>query len=419
MSAPTSQIQWYLAREGKQFGPLSDAELGKFIELGHLLPTDLLWREGFAEWRPAPSVFPPKPAPPPSPAPRSPPLQQPQRHPVQQQPRQAPQAARAVRAPEQQRGPARIDPNFAPQQRQQPSPEDFDEDTDFQPGGQVLRRAVKVLILLGVLGAAGYFAYPYRGQIVAMFGSSSTGEPNKVAVLVSDRRTLDVAPFKGLVGTPEEIDGALQQGALWRVLKREFPEWYGARVKQAGELSAKQASNAEIAQQIAMALVTLRRQQLNNALSASVPRLKLVATTFYENLVQLRKSSDIACFEFIARGEASPLVITMLQGSAQVPNLQAQMTAVYEAIADGRKTPRAYPQPRKEDYEKLAQDLTKDRGWTQADLQLFTDERALSQAPPAKICQLVHDWFAAQLDIKDPDMQVRLLVDSLKPVVAG
>jgi hypothetical protein len=32
---------------------------------------------------------------------------------------------------------------------------------------------------------------------------------------------------------------------------------------------------------------------------------------------------------------------------------------------------------------------------------------------------LVHGWFAAQLDITDPNMQLRLLVDSLKPVVAG
>ena len=59
------------------------------------------------------------------------------------------------------------------------------------------------------------------------------------------------------------------------------------------------------------------------------------------------------------------------------------------------------------------------RGWTQADMQLFSDERALSRAPPEKVCQLVTDWFAAQLDIKDQDIQLRLLVDSLKPVVAG
>jgi hypothetical protein len=50
---------------------------------------------------------------------------------------------------------------------------------------------------------------------------------------------------------------------------------------------------------------------------------------------------------------------------------------------------------------------------------LFSDEKALARANPAKVCQLVHDWFAAQLGLKDADMQLRLLVDSLKPVVAG
>ena len=58
MTAPASQIQWYLAREGQQYGPLSDAELAKFIELGHLQPNDLLWREGFPDWRPALVLFP-------------------------------------------------------------------------------------------------------------------------------------------------------------------------------------------------------------------------------------------------------------------------------------------------------------------------------------------------------------------------
>jgi hypothetical protein len=50
---------------------------------------------------------------------------------------------------------------------------------------------------------------------------------------------------------------------------------------------------------------------------------------------------------------------------------------------------------------------------------LFSDERALAHAGAAKVCQMVKDWFAAQLAIKDADMQLRLLVDSLKPVVAG
>ncbi len=52
------KIEWYLARDGQQHGPLTEAELNKFIELGHLRPTDLLWRAGFADWRVASDVFP-------------------------------------------------------------------------------------------------------------------------------------------------------------------------------------------------------------------------------------------------------------------------------------------------------------------------------------------------------------------------
>src|SRR6516225_570480 len=73
MTAPPSQAQWYLARDGRQFGPLSEAELAKFIDLGHLQPTDLLWRDGFADWRPAMVVFPPrKPTQQPAPTARAP-----------------------------------------------------------------------------------------------------------------------------------------------------------------------------------------------------------------------------------------------------------------------------------------------------------------------------------------------------------
>jgi hypothetical protein len=32
---------------------------------------------------------------------------------------------------------------------------------------------------------------------------------------------------------------------------------------------------------------------------------------------------------------------------------------------------------------------------------------------------MVYDWFAAQLSLSDPEAQMRLLVESLRPVVAG
>ena len=58
MSGSNAKIEWYLARDGQQHGPLSDPELKKFIELGHLNPSDLVWRAGFPEWRTASEVFP-------------------------------------------------------------------------------------------------------------------------------------------------------------------------------------------------------------------------------------------------------------------------------------------------------------------------------------------------------------------------
>jgi hypothetical protein len=57
MTSPAYRIEWYLARNGQQHGPLSEAELAKLTELGHLRPDDLLWRDGFADWRRADQVF--------------------------------------------------------------------------------------------------------------------------------------------------------------------------------------------------------------------------------------------------------------------------------------------------------------------------------------------------------------------------
>lgn len=44
---------WWLARDGKNYGPLSEAEFGKLVELGHLRDTDLVWCENWPDWKPA------------------------------------------------------------------------------------------------------------------------------------------------------------------------------------------------------------------------------------------------------------------------------------------------------------------------------------------------------------------------------
>jgi hypothetical protein len=402
MSAPPSQTQWYLARDGQQFGPLSEAELAKFIDLGHLQPTDLLWRDGFPDWRPALVVFPqrkPQAAPRPMQPPRS----------LNSTPEQA--AARSGR--QHRRTHQRHDPRHEPAGAYGLPAEP--EDAPRRRGG--LRRTLLAMFWLAALGAAGWYGYPYRAELMDFVKGLAASVPASSRI-TSDDKSLDVPPLKGFSGPPETLDAALQATALWRVIKRDYPEWYAERLKEAAALAAQNKDDAAIGQQMARGLVALRRQNVNYALAASFPKLKAVASTFFENLVALRKQSSEACFEFISQGEASATIVALLQGSAHVAHLQAHLTAVFEAAADGRKSARVYPQPRKTDYDALAADLTK-LGWSPADMQLFSDERALARAAPDKVCQLVHDWFAAQLALKDADMQLRLLVDSLKPVVAG
>jgi hypothetical protein len=395
MTAPASQTQWYLAREGQQYGPLSDAELGKFVDLGHLQPNDLLWREGFPDWRPALVVFPQKPKPSPS----------------------------AKRPPPDFGGPAspRLGAERPAAERIRPGQlaplEPAAEPRPSEPRrsfGASLRKIVVAAILLGALAASVWLAYPHRYQLLE-FASSL---PTVTLGSAVDRKSLETPPLAGLKGDAKTIDAAMQAAAVWRLVKREFPDWYTQRLKEIETMSAAGKDDAAIGQHLARALVTLRRQQVDNALAAQVSSLKRVAAAFLENLERLRKTGTDACYTFISQGEPSPIIVGLLQGSEHVVSLQTQMVAVVEAISDGRRSPRVYAPPRQTDYDLLAADLGK-RGWTKADLQLFSDERALARAAPDKVCQLVQDWFAAQLAISDGEVQQRLLVDSLRPVVAG
>ncbi len=64
-----SDIQWFIAREGKQHGPLSELEMQASSSSTIWCASDLIWRLGFPDWRPAHSAFPPTSAPEPAQAP--------------------------------------------------------------------------------------------------------------------------------------------------------------------------------------------------------------------------------------------------------------------------------------------------------------------------------------------------------------
>jgi GYF domain 2 len=484
MSGPRPTADWYIARDGQQHGPVSDAEFSKLVEGGFLKPTDLVWREGFADWRSAQTLFPPveaRTAPPSEPPPQQAPYQPQQRgpEPYTERTRQTgaaigghagggyagampqggspaagyssgPQGGYEPRSPptEQQfdagptggapRGgqPHPLDREHGAPSRKGPmsigvpgsvsggrdaSPSQYDlgddEDDADEPrsgGGRLLKRAAVAVFFLSALSAAGWWAYPHRERIFSMATAvTSFGGSNS-----PDRALLETSPFKGFQVSVEGTDDVLQKALLWRTLKREFPEWYANRLKDAAQLTREKRSEADVGRDMAMSVMQLRRQHSGDALAATMPRLKVIASSFAENLQRLRKHSVDACYGYISSGEAHPVVVGLFQSPEHASNLQRQINAVFEAIAEGRKTPRVYAAPKQADYNLLVVEL-EGRGWTQADMQLFSDSKALAKAPPEKVCKMVQEWFEAQLAVKDADAQLRLIVDALRPVVAG
>ena len=229
MTAPASQIQWYLAREGQQYGPLSEAELAKFIELGHLQPNDLLWREGFPDWRPALVLFPQR------------------------------QAATSTKCPRPDFGdePASQRPaaeSTIVAERSRPAHAARAEPANDRPprsiGGK-LRKGVIALILIGGSSASLWLAYPHRARLLGV-RSVAADAGTRQAV---DRKSLEWPPLAGLKGDAKAVDAAMQTAAVWGLVKREFPDWYAQRIKEIEGLAASGKDDAAIGQHLARALV--------------------------------------------------------------------------------------------------------------------------------------------------------------------
>lgn len=517
MSASSAVVEWYIARDGQQFGPVKEYEFGKLIEGGFLKPTDLIWREGFGEWRSAATILQqpmPAPVPPPPPGYSAGPVAQsaggranpvPERdtaagvtrsdghavepgsgqgaqgHHVQGHHAQGhyTQSERTGRNPGTfGAGHASVQPDYrqpgfktvdgpgfggiqvggqvggqvgaqggvaagregpvtpetggrAAQRKSQAGAaggsrqlvrtdadddEDIDDEAESEGGGarRWMKRVAIGVVVFAMAGAATWYAYPYRERIfnVASAVTSIGGGGG------ADKAALEAPPFKGFQISIEGTDDVLQKALLWRTLKREFPEWYANRLKDAAQQTRDKRSKSDVGRDMATSVMQLRRQHSGDALSATMPRLRAIAVAFADNLQRLRKHSVDACYGYISSGEAHPVIVGLFQAPDHSSHLQKQINAVFEAIAEGRKTPRVYAAPKQADYNLLVVELEA-RGWTQTDMQLFSDSKALAKAPPDKVCKLVQEWFEAQLAVKDADAQLRLIVDALKPVVAG
>jgi hypothetical protein len=406
MTGQQADIQWYIAREGKQHGPLSDAEMRTFVAQGHLKPTDLIWRPGFADWRPAPAVFPFQQPEAPTAAPR----------PTTQGRRADPPPGAAAM------GAATPQHSFDPKHIRVAQGSD-----DNRKSGA--RRALGIVVLLALLGGGGWYVWR-SGAITSLtdsFSSSKEGEQvptvaapdgSAATVAATESHPAPAVSAAEVDAGAKELDSKFEKMAAWSVVKREFPDWYGEQLRQAAKLTAEKQPDQVVNKQLAEALVALRRQHATDALSASTARLKDVATTFLNNLKALASQNVKACYGFISQGETSPAVLEVLQSPAQGAAVQQQVAAIFEAIADGRKSPTTHDKAAKADYDVLVQELTK-LGWKENDLQVFSNPTLLSREPPARVCQMVQDWFFAHLSVADQGTQERLLVETLKPVVSG
>jgi hypothetical protein len=74
--------------------------------------------------------------------------------------------------------------------------------------------------------------------LLVIAASSATPAPAPSRATVG----MELPPLGGFSGSPEAIDTSLQATPLWRVLKREFPEWYAERLKEAAALAAKNSA---------------------------------------------------------------------------------------------------------------------------------------------------------------------------------
>jgi GYF domain 2 len=400
MTGSPALTPWYLARDGQQYGPISDAELAKLDELGYLKPSDLLWRPGFTDWRPAAVVVAPRAKRPDSMPP-----------PLESVGARISGEYRPIAPSEQETGPTRAEAV--------PLDLEAEDALDAQPqrAGSWLRRTMAVLFFATTLAAAAFYLYPHRTEL-AKFASTFKFSEKIAAVLGSVDRGSANPPLVGFGDSVEAIDEKLQRSLLWRTAKREFADWYEARVREAAKLRSENQDDRAVAEHMVKSLVELRRLHAPDALSAGLPALKQIAAAFVDNLTRLKQHSIEACYSMITQGESSPLIVNLMRTPEYAGPLLLQLTAIFDAIAEGRKIARVYPAPKRGDYDVLAASLIK-RGWSDADLTLFSDAQAFGKAKPEKICQLVHDWFAAQLDLTDAEMQLRLLANALRPLIAG
>ncbi len=428
MNAQTNEAQWYIARDGKQHGPLTDVEMKTFVGHNYLRPTDLIWRAGMDDWQPAPQVFAGL-------------FQQPVPN-IAPQPQQQsmPQSMQQPAASAPQHQPQQVSPKAAATSAPHHTDRGGDQLEATESRRSLARQAAVACLAIALIGGGAFAIAAYREPLMRIVSgpqkkpvpaaSEETAEkpktePTTAAEVKTEMKTAALdptapAPVPPPVASIEnsQTDLRLQKIPLWELLKRDYPDWYANHIAAADRLVAEKKSDTDVATHLLQGLVALRKQNADKALAASPEKLKRVAMAFLENLRALQAQSVGACYGFISKGELSPAVVQMMQTPENATSIHANAAAIFEAVSDGSKTPVKHEPAVKADYDMLIQELGK-IGWKEEDLQVFSNPRLLAKREPAQVCKMVQDWFVAHLAVQDAAAQDRLLFETLKPVVSG
>ncbi len=314
---------------------------------------------------------------------------------------------------------ASLDPPLPRSLEAVPVSSDFDDAEPDAPRRHRLGRKLALVAVVLLLAGGGGYLVSQGGldKLTQTFGKVAQSGAAKGTPTSDDSKAAKAGSDSPSAGEVAALTERYERLAMWALVKKEFPDWFGERMKEVAKLSAAKKPDEEVTKHLVEQLVALRRQNSDAALAASTPKLKEVATAFLGNLKALAAKSTDACYGFISQGEVSPATVEMMR-QPNGTTIEGQVVAIFSAIAEGRKTRTTHNPPLKTDYDALADQLGK-LGWSQTDLQLFADPRQLAKATPDKVCRMVQDWFAAHIAIGDAEVQERLLIETLRPVVAG
>lgn len=382
MSVMQAEAQWFIARDGTQHGPLSDVEMKKLVELSYLRPTDLIWRQGFPDWRPALAVFP-----------------RPMSGSEDETLAAPPQFGSPMPNEPRTGRPAAPHPDEMLSLNPEASYGDFEEEPYRPARGRKLAIAA---LLIAVIGAGGYLTFLNRDSVMNL--ASSLGGSKGFAT--------------GSVETPASVDSKLQKTELWTYAKDKFPDWYKERIDHVAKLTSENQDQKAITKYLVEELVKFRRMHSDEALQAPTPALKSVAETFRDTLKHLQAQNINTCYQFISHGENSEPILEIMGRLETTSPIQTQLKSIFGAVVEGRASPTKREPKASTDLESLTSELTR-VGWTQDDIKLFFDPKEFSRAPPERVCQMVQDLFTALLAIQDSGAQDRLLIETLRHVMAG